>query len=155
MLLCDPSQGYTIWFSRYNEMPAKTRSKSKQKLEAQGAEPTTTGITGPVFVEGFMHFSDLDLHKLELAQARLLTAQQAIGLKHAEIERLRHEYEDKIRKIKEEVVQIANTQREAEVFLRSVHHDLEVVYKIPLKEITYNDQNGRILLQGEPVPQIR
>jgi hypothetical protein len=119
-----------------------TRRKKTSKAAA---------AAGPVVVDGFLHFSPVDLLRYELAQAQVLNALQGIGLKKAELERLRAEHEERQRKGQSDLAELTAHARSREVELEALQRELAETYELDLTRVTYDDVTGRIMVLGEPV----
>lgn len=140
----------------------KTRSNTKsnaekrpKKSEIEDATHSTSGSvqTGPMIIEGYLHFSPYDLARLELAQAKLVNATQADKLKRAEGDQARRVYEDTIRKLNEELAFILAAGKVAESELGALQKEFEASYKLDFTQVTYDDKTGKILVLGSPVPE--
>ena len=106
---------------------------------------------GPIVVDGFLHFGGEDLLRYELAQAKVLNALQAIGLKRSELEKARVEFTERIRAGQAELQELAMFSSARETELRDLQKELEASYGLDLSKVTYDDVNGKIRLLGEPV----
>ncbi|MFO0677065.1 MAG: hypothetical protein U0169_11040 [Polyangiaceae bacterium] len=106
---------------------------------------------GPVLVDGFLHFNQVDLLRYELAQAQVLNALQGIGLKKSELERLRVEHEERQRAGQGELAELTSFARAREFELQALQRELEKTYELDLTRVTYDDVSGKIMLLGEPV----
>lgn len=135
----------------------KTRTDTKKttvkKTTSKVAHVNNPSGKGPVIQDGFLHFGPFDLAQYELAQAKVLNALQAIGLKKAEADRARRTYEDAIRKINDELQLITQSSNKAEVELRSLQEELQGVYKLDFTQVAYDDVTGKISVLGSPVPE--
>jgi hypothetical protein len=142
----------------------KTKSKSNAKLAPKALKaPELTSLSssavhvgtkvGPVYVDGFLHFSPFDLTRFELAQAKVLNALQAIGLKKADIDQAKREFEDRVRKVNEDMQHLVLNSRKAEQELKTLHEELQGLYQLDFSQVTYDDVSGRISVLGEPVPE--
>jgi hypothetical protein len=110
---------------------------------------------GPAIVDGFLHFSQVDLLRYELAQAQVLNALQGIGLKKSELERLRVEHEERQRKGQAELAELTAFTRARELELEALQRELEKTYELDLTRVTYDDVSGKIMVLGEPVKPTR
>jgi hypothetical protein len=140
-------------------MKAKSSIKSNvekaKKPEVEEAPRTTTVSvqTGPMIIDGYLHFSPYDLARLELAQAKVVNATQADKLKRAEGDQARRVYEDTIRKLNDELAYILAAGKVAESELRALQKEFEAAYKLDFTQVTYDDKTGKISVLGSPVPE--
>jgi hypothetical protein len=110
---------------------------------------------GPVLVDGFLHFSQVDLLRYELAQAQVLNALQGIGLKKSELERLRVAHEERQRSGQAEVSELTSFARARELELQALQRELEKSYGLDFTRVTYDDVSGKLMVLGEPVQRER
>jgi hypothetical protein len=103
-------------------------------------------LSGPRFVEGFLHFSPYDLVRYELAQSKVVSSLQAIGLNRAKVEASRRVYEDQLRALDVEVRGLVEESQRCENTLRGLQEELGKTYKIDLSKITYDDLSGKITI---------
>jgi hypothetical protein len=136
-------------------MISKSKSKSaKNAPETKTSKPIPVAAqSGPVIVDGYMHFSQFDLTRYELAQAKVVNAAQADRLKRAEGEQARRNYEDTIRKLNDELALVVATGKVAESELRALQKELEELYQLDFSQVTYDDRTGKISVLGSPVPE--
>lgn len=137
----------------------KTRSntnhrsdKAVAKTQKAPVEPSVPG-SGPIIVDGFLHFSPLDLARYELAQAKVLNALQSIGLKRSELETARRQFEDRSRAISAELEQIVAISRKNESELMGLQSELQTTYGLDFKQVAYDDVSGKITVLGSPVTE--
>lgn len=136
----------------------KSKSNAVQKkmqtrvAEDVYEEPKAPGV-GPVVIDGFLHFSPLDLTRYELAQAKVLNALQAIGLQKAKVEETKRNFEDHIRRLNEEMQGIVQLSAKCECDLRALQAELQELYKLDFSQITYDDVSGKISFLGSPVSE--
>ena len=116
---------------------------------AKRKKPAHAG--GPVLIDGFLHFNQVDLLRYELAQAQVLNALQGIGLKKSELERLRVEHEERQRAGHSELAELTSFARGRELELQALQRELEKSYELDLTHVTYDDVSGKIMVLGEPV----
>lgn len=141
-------------------MKTKSNTKSdaakptKKVAETKAAKPVPVAAqSGPVVVDGYTHFSQFDLTRYELAQAKVLNAAQADSLKRAEGEQARRAYEDTIRRLNDELAVIVAAGGIAKSELRALQKELEGLYKLDFSQVTYDDKTGKISVLGAPVPE--
>lgn len=142
-------------------MRTKSKSDAYEKKTAEKKVVTSklpravpvAAQSGPVLVDGYMHFSPFDLTRYELAQAKVLNAAQADRLKRSEGEQARRVYEDTIRKLNEELSVIVAAGKVAESELRALQNELEESYKLDFSQVTYDDRTGKISVLGNPIAE--
>ena len=145
-------------------MTTKPRSKSKSNPKKPTVPETTTTLTGPVLVDGFLHFSPYDLARYELAQAKVLNSLQAIGLKKAEVDRTRRDYEDNLRQLNRDFGErsrqlnddtqvVSQVSVRAEQELLALQQELQVSYNLDFSKISYDDVTGKISVFEDPPNQ--
>ena len=77
-----------------------TRAKRSNLAKTAPKNPTPNGTNqGPIYVDGVMHFSPLDLAQYDLAQTKTEKAIQAIQLKRSEITQAQYEFDVKLREL--------------------------------------------------------
>ena len=111
----------------------------------------TRGADGPTFVDGFLHFGKEDLLRYELAQAKVLNALQAIGLKRSELEKSRLDFTERARVGHAEIQDLLRFSSAREAELRHLQKELEATYGLDLSKATYDDVRGKIMMLGEPI----
>jgi len=114
-------------------------------------KPPKIASEGPSIVDGFLHFGKEDLLRYELAQAKVLNALQAIGLKRSEVERARFDFTERARVGHAEVQDLLRFASAREAELRHLQKELETSYGLDLSKATYDDVSGKIMMLGEPV----
>jgi hypothetical protein len=130
------------------ENPPASAPEEKE-LEAPG--PSTRIASGPVYVDGYMHFNQMDMLRYECAQLRVVNALQGIGLKKAEAEKAKREAEERQRLYQIEVADLASLAKKHEKELLALQEELASVYSVDFSQVTYDDVTGRISVLGEPV----
>jgi hypothetical protein len=100
---------------------------TKKKTARRAVNQRNFSFDGPVYNDGVMHLSPMDLMKFELAQAKAANLAQAHVLKKQEM---------------------AEQQRQ-------FRKELSEAYNMDLERIIYDDQSGKIHVlheEGEPTP---
>lgn len=136
--------------TRSNIKPEPIEKKPEKKL------PRVVPVaaqSGPVIIEGYLHFSPFDLARYELAQAKVINTGQASSLKRAEGDQARRHYEDTIRRLNDELIAIMAAGKLAEADLLALQKELECLYKLDFTQVTYDDKTGKISVLGSPVPE--
>lgn len=106
-------------------------------------------VAGPtISPSGEKSFSQPDLQQLELVQLRASTAQQTLELRRAAIEKFTRDAQEKIRLANEELRSYATEYEAKARDLQAFYAEVEAVYGISMKEITYNTDTGKI----QPLP---
>lgn len=126
--------------------------RQAKDFKAEEVAPKIVPV-GPVYVEGNLHFSAYDLLRHELAQAKLLNALQAVGLKQREATAARAEFEERMRVFSADLLALQGVARQQEAALRALQAELSADYGLDVSKVTYDDQSGRIYPLGEPVPE--
>lgn len=121
---------------------AKTR---KRKTRKKGSEI----LVGPDMRDGLLHFSKEDLMVYELAQYKVANASQSIRLKMAEIENVKRAMSEKINTLSQDIADLTKYVEEEKNKLKALQEEIEKVYNVDMKEITYDDVTGRIYRIGE------
>jgi len=114
-------------------------------------KPPKIASDGPSIIDGFLHFGKEDLLRYELAQAKVLNALQAIGLKRSELDRARVDFTERMRAGHAEVQELSNYSAAREGELRDLQKELATSYGLDLSKVTYDDVSGKIMMLGEPV----
>jgi hypothetical protein len=130
----------------------KTKSgngKKENKLSEKAQR--THVLSGPVIVDGLVHFSPYDLARFELVQHKVANMRQALLLKRSEQLTLQHGYEVTSRKLREEEVQIEALLRVKEQEWKQLRDELQGLYKLNFDELTYDDTTGLLKVHGELV----
>lgn len=110
---------------------------------------------GPVYVEGVMHLSKVDLMSYELTQAKAANLAQAEILKRLELEEVRRTAEEKLARLRNEQSQLMVAKKNAARVLATAQEELSEAYGFDLSKISYDDETGRVTLfaeEGDPQP---
>ena len=110
---------------------------------------------GPVYVEGVMHLSKMDLMSYELTQAKTANLAQAEILKRLELEDVRPTAEDKLARLRNEQSQLMVAKKNAARVLATAQKELAEAYGFELEKISYDDETGRVTMfaeEGDPQP---
>lgn len=130
-----------------------TTAVASEPLSLANSEAHKGIKIGPVYVDGFLHFSPFDLTRYELAQARVLNALQAIGLKKAEMDQAKREFEDKARRLNAEMQAVGTHSQGVQDELKVLQRELESLYQLDFSNVSYDNMSGKISVLGEPVPE--
>lgn len=107
-------------------------------------DPTVATLVGPLQVDDHMHFSPPDLHRYELAQYKQGHFTQAIALLRAKAEKVKREADEEVARISAEIHQTIKESNDAQAEFVKLQNEVQEVYGINLKEVTYDDKTGRI-----------
>lgn len=108
---------------------------------------------GPVVVDGCKHLSPFDLLRYELSQIRVVSANQAIGLKILTIQRTKDEAEAAIRKMQSELDGMRAEMKARQDELTALQTELTGLYGLDFQQVTYDDASGKLYVLGEPVAE--
>jgi hypothetical protein len=141
----------------------RTKPKTKPAQATSQPEPVAQPLTtsnsaahvgthiGPVMVDGFKHLSPFDLVRYELAQMKIVAALQAVGLKKAESDQIRRDFESRMRDVQHDVGVLQGELKSLETTLRVLQEELAQLYGLDFAQVTYDDVSGRIYLPGDQV----
>ena len=110
---------------------------------------------GPMYVEGVMHLSKMDLMSYELTQAKAANLAQAEILKRLELEEVRRTAEEKLARLRNEQSQLMVAKKNAARVLSTAQKELAEAYGFELEKISYDDETGRVTMfaeEGDPQP---
>jgi hypothetical protein len=134
----------------------KVHSKGSPKKTAKRAVAAKLfTFEGPVFIEGVMHLSPMDLMKFELVQAKYANLAQAAVLKRNEMDEVQRTFTDKMHRLRQEASQLKVGVKDSGVALEQAKSELQEVYGIDLTKVIYDDQSGKVHVMqddGEPIP---
>lgn len=162
------------------EQPKKTARKTAKKEPKSAAERTLPlpldtrtqtspelTVRGPLWNDGELYLHREDLLLLMLAETKVGSGYQAIGLRKATTEKLLHDFdralctecrakkadfERVLHSSQLELSLLTNESKQNEEHLRVVKRALNTAYNFDLDSgITYDTETGRIRLHGEPV----
>lgn len=129
-----------------SEQVAESRVKGRLVRNAPvDATPAALG-KGPIWVDDSMYFSPFDLARYNLAEMRVIHANNELHLKQMEMEKAVQRFNKMMEQLKH-----AEAQRKAElVQLRS---ELEVLYPISFNDpkLTFDADTGRLMHDGAPI----
>ena len=133
--------------------PKKTKAKKEAKPPA---------ASGPVVVDGFLHFSERDLLRYELAQHKIANSLQAVGLKKSAIvaaekekgeaiAKAEKDFDAKVRALHGDIAGLTSILKQEEASFLTLQGELASVYDLDLSQVTYDTESGKILVLGETV----
>lgn len=140
----------------------RTKRKSTPETQAPTVDPPLTVANseahvgtriGPVIVEGCKHLSPYDLARYELAQSRVVAANQALGLKILLTEKTKREAEAQLLKMQAEQDGIRTEMNLRQTALQELQTELAGLYGLDFQVVSYDDQSGKLYVQGEPVTE--
>ncbi len=123
-------------------------SESSPSIQSESSAPST--VQGPIYVDGNMCFSPLDLARYELAQAKVINNLQLLKLGAARVDELKRQFQDNMAVLNREQAEVNVFQRKLEADLLSMQTELASKYGINLQRITYDDVTGRITQHDIP-----
>jgi len=126
----------------------KRSAKSEAMQRASNCK--RRGLQGPVFKDGDMYLSELDLAKMELAHMKVQNAEQAIRLKRAEQETLKRDAESRMMKLDHQMRDLINAGRAAQVRLTDLQLHVASCYRVDIKWMVYDDETGKITIHEPP-----
>ena len=136
-----------------------TKTRAKKKAVVKVVVPAKMyNFEGPVFPEGVMHLSPMDLMKFELVQAKAANLAQAVVLKRNEMDEYQRVFTDRMHRLRQEVSQYSVGVKDSQNALNVAKAELQEAYGIDLTTIVYDDLSGKVhLLQdsGSPIPLLK
>ena len=106
-------------------------------------------LSGPVFDMGRRYFSRKDLNLLELSQLRVSSLEKDMQLKQVQIEKYLQEAQAKLKEMQEEVQKMKKAHGEKIEELKKVYLEIEKVYQISMRQLSYSEINGEIFEHKE------
>jgi len=125
--------------------PAKKPSTKTTKPAVQAAEPPKVpGIQGPVRQGAELYLHPTDLAKLEAAQLRAKSAEQAVELAAAKIRAFQMEAQAKLQASQEDAKKLVVEYEGQRSALLELYSKLELAYGVSMSTVAYDATTGRI-----------
>lgn len=118
-------------------------------VEPTPAPAQQSFLSGPVVDMGRRYFSKKDLNLLELSQLRVSSLEKDMQLKQVQIEKYLQEAQAKLKEMQEEVQKMKKTHGERIEELKNVYLEIEKVYQVSMRQLSYNEINGEIFEHKE------
>ena len=131
--------------------PPTASEEVAQPLTTANSEAHVGTRIGPVIVDGFKHLAPFDLVRYELAQMKIVAALQSIGLKKAESDQIRRDFEVRMHDVQHDVTVLQSELKSLETTLKALQEELAQLYNLDFSQVTYDDVSGRIYLPGDQV----
>jgi len=112
-------------------------------------------IAGPKEVDGFLHFSELDLLRYELLQHKVANSLQAFGMKQLEAQKGRLEQERQNVLWNGELVSLQLIAKQQQAELKKFQDAIQARYKLDLSAVSYDINTGKITIHGAAIPIIQ
>jgi homogentisate 1,2-dioxygenase len=128
---------------------------TKKKTARRAVNQRNFSFDGPVYNDGVMHLSPMDLMKFELAQAKAANLAQAHVLKKQEMAEQQRQFNERMHRLRQESSQLQVASKDAAGALAVARKELSEAYNMDLERIIYDDQSGKIHVlheEGEPTP---
>lgn len=131
-------------------MARKKSDSVAQKQQAPAVEvdkiPMLTKVSGPAETTevGPKHFSQKDLHQLEMVQVHAMSAQRALDLHKLKIELFQRDVQEKLREAQKELDRLGEEYQYRAKELQTFYTELEAAYGVVMKDLSYDPKTGLI-----------
>lgn len=115
------------------------------------AAPTASTCDGPRTIEGILYFGEKDLLRYELQQTKFINSIQAYRIRKEEKGQFERDAAQRLKMFEVEIADLKALSSQEEAALVAMQDELQKAYGLNLKEISYDDKTGRIMLHGESV----
>jgi len=146
-------------------MAARKKNKKDESVPVAAALPNlavtadvlpkaveAVDVAGPKEVDGFLHFSELDLLRYELLQHKVANSLQAFGMKQLEAQKGRLEQERQNVLWNGELVSLQLIAKQQQAELKKFQDAVQARYKLDLSTVSYDIATGKITIHGAAIP---
>lgn len=124
--------------------PAKKPSTKTPTKPAAAEPPKVPGIAGPVREGAELYLHPTDLARLEAAQLRAKSAEQAVELAAAKIRAFQMEAQAKLQASQEDAKKLVAEYEGQRAALLELYSKLELAYGVSMASVAYDATTGRI-----------